>query len=127
MTVKTEGKHRGHFLVSESNGHRSRAVVTIAQGEVLSAGAVIALNSSTGKYEGYDNDGTTTTNAARAVLYDNVDATSADVDAVAIVRDAEVNGEEIVFANSEDTGDKEAAYADLATHGIIVRFEERVS
>lgn len=127
MTVKTEGKRRGEFIVSEANGFRSRATVTIAEGENLQAGAVLALNSDSGKYEAYDNDGTTTTNAARAILYDNVDATDGDMEAVALVRDCEVNAEELVWANSEDTGDKEAAYADLATHGIIVRFEERVS
>lgn len=126
-TVLTNAKRAGFFLVSEGNKTRSRATVTIARGENLKAGAVLALNAVTGKYEGYDNDGTTTTRTAAAILFDDTDATSADKDAVAIVRDAEVHGNEIVFAGSEDTGDKEAAYADLATKGIIVRFEERVT
>ena len=127
MSVKTLSKGAGHFIVSEANKTRSRATVVIAHGEVLKAGAVLALNTNTGKYEGYDNDGTTVTNAAAAILFDAVDATDGDVEAVAIVRDAEVHGDEIVFAGSEDTGDKEAAYADLKTKGIIVRFEERVT
>lgn len=127
MTTKTFVKGAGHFIVSEAAKTRSRATITIAQGEVLRAGAVLALNSGSGKYEGYDNDGTSTTNAAAAILFDAVDATDGDVEAVAIVRDAEVHGDEIWFASSEDTGDKEAAYADLALKGIIVRFEERVT
>lgn len=128
MVTKTYTPGRpGFFIVSEAQGMRSRATVTIAMGEVLKAGAVLALNSDTGKYEGYDNDGTTTTNAARAVLFADCDATEGDKAAVALVRDCEVHGDELVFANSEDTGDKEAAFADLATQGIIVRFEERVT
>lgn len=127
MTVKTLAKTAGFFLVSEANKTRSRAVVTIAEGENLVAGQVLALNASTGKYEAYDNDGTSDTNAAAAILFDAADATDGDVEAVAIVRDAEVHGDEIVFASSEDTGDREAAFADLATKGIIVRFEERVT
>lgn len=128
MTVFTDpNRRRGGFIVSESNPHRSRAVITVAEGEDLQAGQVLALNSSTDKYEAYDNDGTSTTNVARAILYDRCDATDGDKEAVALVHDCEVNAEELVWAASEDTGDKEAAYADLETHGIIVRFEERVT
>lgn len=127
MVVKTQAKRAGFFLVSEGNKTISRATVTIAHGEDLVAGQVLALNAGTGKYEAYDNDGTTTTRTAAAILFDACDATAADKDAVAIVRDAEVHGNEIFFAASEDTGDKEAAYADLALKGIIVRFEERVT
>lgn len=119
MTVKTEGFHAGHFIISEANGHRSREVVTVKQGEVLNAGAVISLQTSTGKYIEYQNDETSL--GAKAILFDNVDATDGDVQAVAIVRDAEVNGAELQWAATEDTGDRDAAVTDLATVGIIVR------
>lgn len=119
MTVKTEGQHAGHFIISEANGHRSRETITVKQGEVLSAGAVIALQTSTGKYIEYQNDETDL--AAKAILFDNVDATDGDVEAVAIVRDAEVNGSDLQWADTEDTGDRDAAVVDLATQGIIVR------
>lgn len=121
MVVKTEGYRAGHYLVSESNKTRAREVVTIAEGQVLVAGAVLALNSDTEKYEAYGNDGTSVTNAARAILFDNVDATDGDVEAVAHVRDCEVNKEELQWEDTEDTGDRDAAIADLATHGIIAR------
>lgn len=119
MTVKTEGFHAGHFIISEANGHRSREVITVKQGEVLDAGAVIALQTSTGKYIEYQNDETSL--AAKAILFDNVDATDGDVEAVALVRDCEVNGAELQWAATEDTGDRDAAVVDLATQGIIVR------
>lgn len=122
--VKTEGKRRGEFLISEAEGNRAREIVTAAHGEVWVPGQVLAKNTHTLKYEAYDNDGTTTTNAAAAISYDHVDATSADKDAVVLIRDCEVNGDELVFAGTEDSGDKNAAFADLKTHGIIVRFED---
>lgn len=119
MGVETEGLHAGHFIISEANGHRSREVITIKQGEVLSAGAVIAFQTSTQKWIEYQNDETSL--AAKAILFDNVDATDGAVQAVAIVRDAEVNGLELQWAATEDTGDRDAAVVDLATVGIIVR------
>lgn len=127
MTILTRNKRTaGYFLVSEGNRTISRAVITIAAGQTLVAGQVLALNDE-GNYTSYDNDATVPGRVARAILFDNTDTTDGAVKAVAIVRDAEVNGDEIVFAGSEDTGDKEAAYADLASVGIIVRFEERVT
>lgn len=119
MTTKTEGQHAGHFLISEANGHRSRETITVKAGEVLSAGAVIALQTSTGKYIEYQNDETAL--GAAAILFDNVDATDGDVQAVAIVRDAEVNGGDLQWNATEDTGDRDAAVTELAAKGIIVR------
>lgn len=127
VTKVYSNRQPGHFLVSEANKTRSRATVVIAAGEVLEPGTVLALVAATGQYTSYDNDGTSISQTARAILFGKVDATDGPKEAVAIVRDAEVHGDEIVFANTEDTGDREAAFADLATHGIIVRFEERVT
>ena len=127
VTKVYENRQPGGFIVSEANKTRSRATIVVAQGEVLKAGAVLALIAATGQYTSYDNDGTSVSNAARAILFAAVDATDGPVEAVAIVRDAEVHGDELVFENTEDTGDREAAFADLATHGIIVRFEQRVT
>jgi len=42
MTVLTEDFHAGAFLVSEGNGTRSREQITVASGQTLKAGAVIA-------------------------------------------------------------------------------------
>jgi hypothetical protein len=41
VSVKTEGKHAGEFLVSEAPGSRSREVVTVLSGQNLKAGDVL--------------------------------------------------------------------------------------
>jgi hypothetical protein len=129
MTVMTEGVAAGHFLVSEGNKTRSRDVVTIKEGEVLVAGQVIQKEESTGKYIAYD---ATNTDIAEGdgsigVLWDKTDATDNDVEATAVLRDAEVNGNELAFADDQDTGDREAAEAALRAVGILCRWEDRVS
>lgn len=118
MTLKTEGYHAGHFIASEANGHRSRGTISIKSGETLAAGAVISKNVATGRWQAYQNDQTSL--GATAILFDNVDASAGTVQAVAILRDAEVNYNDLQWEATEDTGDKDAAIVDLAAVGIIV-------
>lgn len=128
-TIKTFlNKQPGCYLVSEANRTRSRGVGTLAADQTCVAGTVLALNTSTREYEPYDNDGTTLTRTAAAILFSNEDTTDGNTKQVTLtLRDCEVNADELTFESSEDTGDKEAAYADLAVLGIIVRFETRVT
>jgi len=118
MTTKTEGTHAGGFIVSEANGTLSREKITVRQGQVLVAGQVIAKDGN-GKYGLYDNDATN--NAAAGILFDNVDATLGDVAAVGILRNAEVNANELVWGSVNDAGDITAGVADLLALGIILR------
>jgi co-chaperonin GroES (HSP10) len=120
MTELTEKARAAGFILSEANGQRSRDNIMIAAGEgELEAGTVVAYKTSTGKYVVYQNDETDL--AAKAIIIYPVNATSADVEVAAIVRDAEVIGPQLRWANTEDTGDRDAAVADLASVGIIVR------
>jgi hypothetical protein len=41
--VKTEGQHRGEFLVSEGNGHISREAAPVTSGQNLVDGRVVKL------------------------------------------------------------------------------------
>lgn len=44
MSIKTEGVHAGEFLLSEANGERSRANITISAGSgILAAGTLLAM------------------------------------------------------------------------------------
>jgi len=126
MPVLTEGQYRGEFIVSEANGFRSRDLITLASNGstaiTYKAGHVLALVTATSKYVEYDNAGTDGTEAAKAILWDNVTVpATGDLKAVAIVRDAEVNKAELVFFTGAVDADKNAAVVDLAAVGIIAR------
>lgn len=121
MAVLIEGKRAADFVVSEASGARSRDVVTIAQGTVLEPGAVLGKLTASGKYVALDPAAVTGAETAAALLRSGVDATAADLSAVTILRDAEVNGAELVWPTGITPEQKAASIADLAALGIIVR------
>lgn len=111
--MKTEATRAGEFLVSEANGKRSRESITVTGGP-YPAGQVLGKITASGKYTEYDgaaNDGTET---AAAVLWDAADGSAADVTAVGVVRDAEVDAALL-------TGSDADAITDFAAAGIIAR------
>lgn len=118
MTVLTEGRHAGEFLISEANGQRSRETATVASGQDLPAGAIVEFLN--GELIGFTGD---TGAVAAGVLWDAVDASGGDVTgAVYIARDAEVN-EAKVSVENDDTAEsiKAAGIESLADIGIIAR------
>ena len=122
MAVLTETRHAGGFMVSEAVRHRARETVTILSGTgKLVPGTVLGKITANGKYAYYNNNLATGVETAAAILWDDVDATSADRVAVVIVRDAEVNAGELVWEAAQITADKNAGIADLRLLGIIAR------
>lgn len=119
MATLSEGRHRGEYLVSEANGHRSRETITLTMGQNLSAGTVLGVVG--GKHVQLDPQAVTGAEVAVAVLYDNVDATAADTPAVITARDAEVNGGELVWPAGITELEKATAVGQLADANIIVR------
>jgi len=112
----------GAFLKSEANGDLSRDVVTVLSGSgKLLAGTVLGRVTATGKVRPYDNDNTDGSQTAIGVLLYDTDATSADAAAVAIVRQAEVFAERLVWATTAAVGERAPAYVELAAAGVIVR------
>ena len=115
MATLTEGKHAGEFIISEGNGWISREAVTIVSGQTLVAGTVLGKITASGKYAVYNNGAVDGTETAAGILYDDVDASAADVTgAVMIARMAEVNGDELTSNDANGT-------ADLLALDIIVR------
>ncbi|MGM3109726.1 head decoration protein, partial [Bacillus cereus group sp. BC307] len=89
--------------------------VTIASGSgKLFAGMVLGKITASGKYKPYDNDNADGSQTAAAILVYDVDATSADVAAVAIVRLAEVWTNRLLWASTVAGGEKAPAYVELA-------------
>lgn len=122
MAATTLNPPLGWHLVSEGNGTYSRETVTIASGEgVLKAGAVLGKITASGKYAWYDNAASDGTQAAAAVLFGEVDATSADVKAVVHVRHAEVFADRLVYITGADSTAVTAGKADLLAIGIVAR------
>jgi hypothetical protein len=124
MPTKTETLGAGAFIKSEANGELSREAIVLASGAgALLAGTVLGKITASGKYKAYDNDAADGTQTAAAILFRDTDATSADVAAVGIVRLAEVWRDRLVWGAVVTTqAEKDAAYVDMATVNIAVRF-----
>lgn len=125
MTTLTEGRHAAEFVLSEAAGTRSRESAAITAGQDLDVGEIVQDDGSGGltAYTGALNTaGAVITQAKGILLYAGV-STTADVETVAyIARDAEVNGNLLVFPTETSTGDERAnAIVSLALLGIIVR------
>lgn len=72
-------------------------------------------------YVEFDPSGVDGRDKAAAILFDAVDASSGARTGVAIVRDAEINGNEIIWKNGVSDDDKAAAKKVLERNGIIIR------
>ncbi|HBG07673.1 MAG: hypothetical protein A2075_09115 [Geobacteraceae bacterium GWC2_58_44] len=129
------GTNAGKFLVTDPDGI-ILGVATVAV-EFVGGGLTFTIADATdfvsgdsftitvaagsGKYVAYNQDGVNGSEIAAGILLDNVNATAADVEAVAYVRDCEVNGSEITWPADIEAAEKTAAIAQLAALGIIVR------
>ena len=115
MATMNEALRTGEFLISESNGDRSREVITIAAAAgALVPGTVLGKITASGKYVAYSNAANDGTEVAAAVLYAAAEDLAVDQPAVVIARDAEV-------AEVHLTGIDATGKTDLAAIGIIVR------
>lgn len=118
----TEGQHRGEFIVSEANGHRSRERVTFESGQTLEPGHVLGQVSASGKYKEYDPGNADGSETAVAIAYDHVDASGGTVDGPIVARDAEVNRAELVWFDGASSGEKDTGVSELqAQSGIVAR------
>lgn len=121
MATLNEGKHPGEFIVSESNGTRSRGAGTILSGENVVAGELLGKVTASGKYAAYDNAAVDGRETVVAIAYDNTDATAGDVaGAVLFLRDAEVRASDLTY-NTAVQGEIDTANTELAALGLIVR------
>lgn len=117
MNVHTETSHAGGFIVSEPDINLSRRIVTIAMAAgALQAGAVLGKytsGGSAGKYSQLTPGASNGLQTADAILYDAVDATDGDVEAVVVYRLASYNPNEVVWPGGISSENKAAAIAAL--------------
>jgi Bacteriophage lambda head decoration protein D len=133
----TEGQHRGEFIVSEGNGYISRDVGTLISGQNLKAGTVLGQITASKKWTQLATGAMDGSEVAKAILFDNIDASAGDLPAVLIAREAEVRDEStapapslpaaigvfggIVWPVGISDPDKATAIGQLKSVGIIVR------
>lgn len=117
----TETSRAGEFIIAEANGSISREAITVVSGQNLAAGTVVGKITASGKYTAYDDDNSDGSQTAAGILYEAVDASSADMAGVIIARHAEVDTTLLVFAGTNDASDITAGKADLAALDIILR------
>lgn len=110
------------FLVREANGYRSRDEVVIASGSgILKAGTVLGKITASGKFTDFDAGAADGTQTAAGILFEEVDATAADVKRTVVLRDCEVQKSALLFTGTPTTPQKTAAYASLTLLGVIMR------
>lgn len=125
-TVFNEGRHPAEFIMSEAPGSLSRDVITIRSGAgIIAAGTVLGRVTASGLYIPSPATvvvGSEGAEVADAINLYEVDATSQNVKVTAIVRNAEINGNNIVYHPSRDLAAEQlAARVDLAASDVIVR------
>lgn len=124
--ILKEGTYVGDIVKYEAPRNYSRKIVTIPSGKgVLKAGTVLEVTSSgyqplsyTAAVTGGDAKPAATGTPA-AILLEDVDATSAAVNAVALARHSMVVKQKLLFSFT-DTTVLPAVYDDLESLGIIV-------
>lgn len=121
MTTFTEGRHPAEYIVSEANGTRSREVVTLITGQKLGPGTVLGKITASGKYTILAPAASDGSEAAAAVLFDHIDATTADRAAVITARDTEVKSAALVWPTGATTNQKTTALGQLRALGIVAR------
>jgi hypothetical protein len=123
MSVLTQPPTMGDVLKYELNPNFTRETVTLLAGTNYRVGAVLGRITASGKMKLSTAAGTDGAQNAAGMLLDDVDATSADANAVVILRGpAIVSKAALVFDASVDDATKRAAkYAQLTGLGIIPR------
>lgn len=118
--IRTMDPFEGRFLISEANDWRSRdEAVVDASGGALKSGTVLGQVTATGKYVAHAPGAADGSEGAAAILLLSTEEEEAKYTIIA--RDAEVNGDKLVYADGISDGDKDSANAALADAGIVVR------
>lgn len=96
--------------------------LTIADGATdFALDDVFTVDAIFGEYGEYNPAASDGTETAKAILFDAVDASSAEQKCVVSVRDCEVTGDELIWKATVTSANKAAATTALASVGIILR------
>lgn len=122
MSVKTEPRRVGDFLLSEANGTQSRENIVLALGTHLPGtvlGKITAAGADQGKYVALNPAASDGSEDAAAILYGHADGT--DIPGVGFVRLCEVRADMLVWPAGISDANKTAALSALAGSFIVAR------
>jgi hypothetical protein len=124
MSVQTESNNLGDLLKQEADKYFSRDAVIVASGQNLKLGAVVARLKSNDKIVAFKLPAESTPTGAEiavGVLIQDVDATSADKEAIIIARDATVASHALIWQAGATDPQKAAGTVQLKERGILIR------
>jgi len=127
MATLTKIQSNASFIVSESNGFRSRddVTVTVPANTTYAAGTILGKITDTDKFVRHAASTVTDGSQNEAgILYEtltNTTGSAVDNEAVSFARDAEVNGSELTYEVGADAAQITASNLALKALGIIVR------
>lgn len=120
--MATQETLQSAFLKGEDTEHRySRDSITVVSGQNLARGTVVGKITASGKYTAWTTGAADGSQVAAGVLLDAVNASAGDKEGVAIVREAVVAKEALVFSGAPTQPQKDAAIATLKTLGVVAR------
>jgi len=126
MATLTKGQANASFIVSESEGYRSRddVTVTVPADTTYAAGTILGKITASGKYVRHAAGATDGSEVEAGILYEtlaNTTGSAVDSESVSFARDAEVNGSELTYEAGADATQITTSDAALKALGIIVR------
>jgi len=126
MATLTKIQSNASFIVSESNGYRSRddVTVTVPASTTYEAGTLLGKITASGKYVRHAAAAADGSENEAGVLYEtlvNTTVSAVDSESVSFARDAEVNGSELTYEVGADAAQITASNLALKALGIIVR------
>lgn len=136
LTIVEPGTNLGTFVVEDpagiivGTGVVATAFAGGGLGFTLADGATdfvagdlftITVAAGSGEVVAYDQDATDGSEVAAGIAYDAYDASSAAVTGVIIARDAEVNGNDLLWPSDIEAAEQAVAEAQLLALGIVVR------
>ena len=122
MTAITEGLNLGDLLKYEAPNLYSRDQITVASGQTLRLGAVVAIVTATGKVKQIDPSATDGTQDAAGVLMQPCDAALIDrEDGLMVARHAIVADHALVWPVAITLAEKQSAVLQLKSLGVLVR------
>ena len=121
MATYTEGTRLSDIVRWEPGKNYSRDDITVANGENLAMGTVLGKVTSDETYKQIDFSATDGTENAAGILLEDVDASGGARKSIALVREAIILQEDLIWPSGATNAQKSAALSQLKELGIITR------